>query len=164
MRMYCVENTVVGKSERKLLKSSSNFFVYIAMYISKAIPQRCLKNVFKLYSFKENLRQILTRRSEQISENDIKIGGGERVVPLESFSRTAFGIYQWSFRFRSTLLVELTEAHYESVKWAAGFGKDETKEEVSREVPKNAVLKARLRQSLSSTQRAGKRTAQNIFI
>lgn len=85
-----------------------------------------------------------TEGSEQSSGNSIDIGGGERLVLLDQFSVVCVGSFKRSFNCHSTLLVNIKEAHFEIVEWAASYEKDGTKEELLREVSNNDVLKASL--------------------
>lgn len=62
------------------------------------------------------------------------------MVPLENFLTGGPGDYKYSFTFKSSLVVQLADAHFESEEWAARFRNDATKEEVLKEVRNNDQL------------------------
>lgn len=88
----------------------------MAVCISRAIPKCFLIEIFETDYFSNYLHQRWTTRFKQRSESDIDIGGRECVVLKNLFSLVGFGIYELSFTCRSTVIEELVEAHFESVK------------------------------------------------
>lgn len=126
--------------------SVASYFVGTAMYISRATPKCCLREISELDDFSEDLRRNWTGHSGQSSGSSIDIGYGELVVPLDPSLLVGVDIYKRRFPSQSTLLVELVGAHFEIVQWAAIFGKEATTEQILRVLCYNGVLKARLRQ------------------
>lgn len=56
-----------------------------------------------------------------------------------------------SFTFQTTVLVMLTEAHFETTEWAARFVKKTTTEKILDKACNNSVFRARLKQSFSDS-------------
>lgn len=67
---------------------------------------------------------------------------------MDLLSLLVVEVYKPSFKFGSVLLLQLAEAHLESLKWAASFDKEVTEDEVLSEMSNNGVLKAHLWHSL----------------
>lgn len=72
---------------------------------------------------------------------------------MHPFSPERVSIFKRSVKYRSTALVELAQAHIESLKGAASFEKDGIKENLLRVASNNGVWKAHLRQLLSDARR-----------
>lgn len=77
------------------------------MYISKAVPKFYLMTIYELCYIGDQWRLIRTRGSERISDNNIDIGGGECVVPLDTLLLASIGIYSCLFRSGITAPVKL---------------------------------------------------------
>lgn len=118
---------MVGNSVAKLSERVATSLVGLEMCISKAIPERCLKDIYQLDYFSEDLRQNWTERSKQVFWCRIDIWGGERVVPIGQFWMVGVGIYRWSCLSRSTMVVDLAGVHFDSAEWSAYFEKGQRK-------------------------------------
>lgn len=121
MRKHSVQNTMVAKVVRKLLKIVFICVVGRMMCFSRSILKRGLIEIFGVEYFSKDLHRYLAGCSKQSSQSTIKLVGGKRVVPLDSISLLSFDRYKLSFTYHSSLPTELVKKHFESAERAARF-------------------------------------------
>lgn len=134
MRKYGAQHEVVGKSPEKLVKSVCTHFVGIVMCFCRAFSKWCSREISGVEYFGEDLRKTWKARSGRSFKSEIDVRDGMRVALLNPFSLMGVGIYKLPFTCHSTVLVALAEANFESADRVASFEKDETNEEVLREI------------------------------
>lgn len=77
------------------------------MSISNAAPKDSLKEISVVNYFSAHLRRNLRSCSKRRFESGIKIGGGDRGIPLEPFSLVGGRIYRRSLACQSFRLADL---------------------------------------------------------
>lgn len=73
--------------------------------------------------FGEDLHWNVTDQPERYSGSGTSISVGECVVPLDIYSPVRVGTYKQFLTSQVTVPVEVTEANFESVKYAMSFEK-----------------------------------------
>lgn len=111
MRKYSEQNTVVGVSVGRLVKSVLNLFLGIVMCISRTITEWRNRGKEKLVLFSTNLPQYWIGRSEQSSKCAVNTGDREREVALNLFLLVGVSIYKRSSTSQITVRVALAQLH-----------------------------------------------------
>lgn len=75
----------MGKSAGKLVKFVATRFVWMPMFISRAIPKSRFERDICVGLFQQALRLIWTGHYKRGFRSGTGIAGGENVVPLDAF-------------------------------------------------------------------------------
>lgn len=152
---------MAGKRVEWLIKSVATYFVQMALCIDKAFPRLCLKPTPELVYCGLIPLPNWTGCTKRSFGSGIEAGGGERLVPLDPLLLVEVDIINRSFTSQDIVLKEVAEAHLAAAEWAASFIEEgNEKEGIEGGI---LVLKVRLKQSMSDTQSARKRTAPPLW-
>lgn len=97
MRTYSGQNPVVGRSVGKLMKSVASSFLGMVLCISRAVLKRCLKEVFAMNHFTDELHRNCIEHSQRYFRGSIAIDVREHVVLLNQFVLIEVSIYEQLF-------------------------------------------------------------------
>lgn len=108
---------------RKPINSLAARYVWIEKGIRSVFLKWCLGHISELNYFSESVCRNYTGHSVRTSVSANEISGGKPVTPLDWLSLEGVCIYKQLFVSQSNEVAELTEAHFDSSKWAASLEK-----------------------------------------